>query len=140
MNALEKIADAFDRIATIHVLRALIKLAQVSSSTETGLQGTVNDHRVGIVFRGFQRAGEFLEIFQRSRANLVTRSAMERELDHAVLQFPRKRLALEILHTACLTSYISSICGLYRAAIKSRFNFPFAVSNPFSIENVSSDT
>ena len=77
---------------------------------------------------------------------------MERQLNDAVVQLHESAWPLNCFivnhtgrggtpapfHEACFT-HTSFNLGCRRTAIKSRFSLPFAVSNPFSMENGSRD-
>ena len=71
---------------------------------------------------------------------------MQRQFDDPVLQLPRERLSVKLFASNRIALrqrprrpaslwYISSISLFMRAEIRSRFNFPFAVSIPLSMEN-----
>src|SRR2546428_8463929 len=100
------------------------------------------------------RPNELLQFTQCPRTDLIAWSTVKRKLDDAVFHIPRQGLPRKLVHCRLPTfwhrmlgmvnsvfhalivfSYKCSISLCSRCAIKSRFNFPFAVSNPFSIEN-----
>src|ERR1700678_1408031 len=95
-----------------------------------------------------QGSREFLQFVQRERPDLIARIPMQCQFNRSIHNLPRECLPAECVHAvfvACwvelwlfVDSYITSISSRKRSAIKSRFNFPFAVSRPLSMLHASS--
>ena len=64
-----------------------------------GLQLAINNERVGSVLKAFDSRDKLFELFQRERTNLIARLAMQRQLDHPVLQLPRESLTAKRFHS-----------------------------------------
>src|SRR5262249_41820203 len=71
MDAVEEIADHRSGLVEAHLLRAEIKLAQVGARAKASFHSTVNDQRARFVFQRLVSLDEFLQLFQRSRADLI---------------------------------------------------------------------
>src|SRR5438445_11760057 len=113
------------------------------------------DHaRMTLPVEARSRYNARLQFTQSPRTDLIAWSTVKRKLDDADLHITRQGMPRTLVHCRLPTfwhrmlgmvnsvfhalivfSYKCSISLCSRCAIKSRFNFPFAVSNPFSIEN-----
>src|SRR5579872_3266090 len=158
MDAFQIVAHTSRCFTVRHCLRFLKEFAQVRAGAKAWFLFAMDDQSMGILAHSLKVGGKFLQLLERERSNFIAWSAMQRQLNSTVAQIPRNGLScvsqmlslcpvqitnFEILswfHPARLIAYIASISDLNCAEIKSRFNFPFAVSKPFSIENGSGCT
>src|SRR5215471_5756031 len=98
MNAVEEIADQRSGLVEAHLFRAKVQLAQIGAGAEAGFHRAINDQRMRFVFQRLMSLDKFLELFESSRADLVTRLSAHRKLDAAVAQFPGQSCALKTFH------------------------------------------
>ena len=115
-----------------------VELAQIGAGGKSRFPLAVDDQGAGLAFRRLQRRDKLLQIPQHRRADLVARRMVQRQLEHAVLQFPGKRLRLfgkmnlRSGHVGFLR-YIDSMASRKCAAMASRRSLPLAVSRPLSM-------
>src|SRR5579872_2725390 len=88
MNTLQKILHPSNRVFLLHLLRALIKLTQISPCGESACQIAIQNQRMGALLQLRKRGSELLQFFQAQGADLIAWLALQREFNGPVFDGP----------------------------------------------------